>query len=962
MSLRATLVLAVASTIAALALPVQTRPPDDVQASSAAERQQSWEQHVQLKAGSEFRSLPWRPIGPAFQGGRIESIAIHPSRPDTWFVGAGSGSVWRTVNAGLTWTAVFENQPTFTIGEIAIAPSNPDVVWVGTGEVLMARSSFAGAGVFKSTDDGRSWRSMGLADTHHIARIVIDPHNADVVYVAGIGRNYGPNAERGVFRTTDGGRSWQKTLHVDERTGAIDLVMHPHDPRTLFAIMWEHDRRAWNNLSNGPGSGLYKSSDGGTTWKKVTEGLPAGPHIGRMGLAFARSQPSVMYLLVSNETPLPTAADVHTVPSERLNQLTTADLLKLPPDAFEETLRSSGLPRRYTAESVRRRLETGAVTPESIAKWLAARTPARSATVGGELYRSTNGGTSWRKMNEGPIGTAIGYDFCLVRVSPDNPDEIYILGNWLRRSRDGGKTYETVGGSVVHLFPHGGRMLHLDHHELVIDPSNANHLFLGSDGGLYVSRDRGGSWFHLNNLPIAEFYAIDTDNRTPYRVYGGTQDDGALFGVPERFRYDAPGDWQHVYLDSWAGGDSYATEPDPLDPDVVYFEHQFGDLRRKNMRTGATVSIQPQEDIGEAMLRYNWMTPFFVSQYNPLTVYYGANRLFKSVDRGDHWMPVSPDLTTAPGPERTGNVPFGTITTLSESPLQPGLILVGTDDGKVQYTRDDGRTWVDVSAGLPGKWVSRVVASAHDLLTFYATLTGYREDDVRTYVFRSTDGGRHWVSLAANLPSEPVNVIREDPRNANVLYLGTDLGAYVSLDRGGTWQALGGNLPTAAVHDLVVQPREDEIVIGTHGLSAFVLDARPIQQMTAAIRDADFHLFDPRPVSLGRNAADNEPVPQDRSTEATFVYYVRTAGDVTIAISDDKGQSVRTLRVSGTTGVNAATWDLRSMPASSRSEADRRDVAPGTYRVSATFGSRREETTLSVLPSRRALPAASAGK
>lgn len=923
--------------------------------TSVEMRRQSWQQHLVLEQSSEFRGLPWRSIGPAFQGGRIEALAVHPSRPDTWFVGAGSGSVWKTTNAGATWQPVFTHHPTYSIGDIAIAPSNPDIVWIGTGEVLLARSSIAGFGVFKSVDGGSTWQSMGLEATGHIGKVVIDPDDPNLVHVAAIGRNYGRNAERGVFLTTDGGRSWKKTLFVDDRTGAIDLAMHPTDRRRLFAVMWEHDRRAWNHTSAGSGSGLFRSDDGGHTWNRVSRGLPTGPYIGRMGVAFAPSRPDVMYLLVSNESPVSSAPAPASVPSagltrESLRTLSKQQFLELEESAIEGLLRSSGLSGRYSIDAVRRRIASDAITPAAFADWLQSTAPTRTRTVGGELYRSEDGGASWRRMNEGPIGTAVGYDFCIVEVSPKDPDEIYVLGNWLRRSRDGGKTWDTVGGTIVHLRPHGGRILHLDHHEMIIDPGNPDRLLLGTDGGLYVSADRGATWLHVNNIPIAEFYAIATDDRMPYRVYGGTQDNGALFGTPDPFAAHVPEDWQHVYLDPWAGGDSYFTLPDPLDSDVVYFEHQFGDLRRKNIRTGATARIQPQAEVGEPALRYNWMTPFVISHFNPRTLYYGANRLFKSVDRGDHWTPISPDLTSAPGPERQGNVPFGTVTSISESPLRSGLLIIGTDDGKVQYTSDDGRSWMDVSAGLPEKWVSRVVASSREADTFYVSLTGYREDDFRTYVFRSADRGRTWHSLAGNLPDESVNVIREDPRNPDVLYIGTDLGVYVSLDRGRSWQSLGATLPTAAVHDLTIHPRADEIIIGTHGLSAFVMDARPIQQMTPEIRRSEIHVFEPRAAILRRHPQDNEPVPQGDPGEAALHYYLRTPGAVKVHITEIGGSGERTIETSGLAGVNQVNWDLRlTTPTQGQDEPRLRDAPAGSYRIVVEASGRQAETSLGVL-------------
>jgi len=887
MTIRARVLTATLGLLLASASPGAQRG-GTAQPTTVAERQASWARHQALARGSVFAPLPWRAIGPAFQGGRVEALALARPGSDTIYLGAGSGSLWKTDNAGTTWAPVFEHESTFTIGDVAVAPSAPDVVWVGTGEVLMARSSFAGTGVYKSTDAGRTWRHMGLADTHHIGKVVIDPRDPDTVYVAAIGHLFSDNEERGLFKTTDGGTTWQKILYVNERTGAIDLVMDPRDRRTLFAVAWEHDRRAWNHTAAGPGSGVYRTRDGGRTWTRLAGGLPVGDHLGRVGLAIAPSRPDVMYAIVDNRTPLP---------------------------------------------------------PEP-----GARAGAGVRVVGGELYRSDDRGATWRKTHDGPLGTAIGYDFCIVEVSPDNPDEVYVLGNNLRRSRDGGRTFETVGGTIVHVRPHGGTALHLDHHELVIDPADPDHLLLGNDGGLYVSRDRGASWLHVNTLPIGEFYAVSLDMADPYRVFGGTQDDAAVYGTAAPFDQSVDGDWRHVYLDRWAGGDSYFTLVDPIDPDLVYFEHQFGALRRKNLATGETAAIQPRAAVGEPPLRYNWMTPFVISRHNPFTLYYGANRVLKSVDRGDHWTPMSPDLTTDPGPGQQGNVPYGTITSISESPFAAGELLVGTDDGRVHYTKDDGRTWTDVTAGLPDTWVSRVVWSAHDASTFYASLTGYRQDDFRTYLFRSTDLGRTWQSIAGNLPDEPVNVVREDPKSARVLYVGTDLGAFVSLDGGVSWQGLGANLPTAAVHDIAIHPRDDEVVVATHGLSLFAIDARPIQAMTEAVRSSDLHVFEVRPAALRRHPRDNEPAVQGPAGVAVIHYHLKAPGPVVLTIRDDTGV-VRTIEATGAAGVNAIAWDLTAeRPAPSGDGTVRRDAPAGAYVVEIAAAGRRMERPLRVEP------------
>lgn len=723
---------------------------------SVGDRDEAWKLHVELRSSSQFHDLEWRSVGPRKQGGRIESIAIHPENTSTIYVGVGSGNLWKSINNGLTWKPIFENESSFSIGDVAIAPSNQDILWVGTGEELMARSSFAGTGVFKSTDGGESWSNMGLEDTHHIGRVLVHPENPEIVYVAAIGHLYSDNEQRGVFKTTDGGATWKRVLYLDAKTGAFDLELDPTNPDTLYATTWQHERKAWGHEAYGPGCRVYKSIDGGEEWKQLTNGLPTGEDVGRIAIHVAPSNPAVLYALMD----------------------------------------------RRDADDA--------------------------------LYRSDDHGESWRQVNEDKVSA--GYDWCMVRIAPDDPDSLYIPGQRTMFSSDGGRTFDQIGGTVIHLLQHGSKVLHLDAHAFWIDPQNPEHIVAGNDGGLHLSYDRCDTWLHLNNLPIGEFYAVWADDEEPYNIFGGTQDNAALFGPADHIPADGALDpWQFVYLDRWGGGDSYFTYPDPSDPNLIYYEHQFGDLRRKNMQTGESEGIRPSRDsiIGfdpdEPRLRSNWMTPYFFSQYDPLTLYYGGNKLFKSVDRGDSWTAISPDLSTSPGPEKRGNVTFGTITTLSESPLSQGLIYAGTDDGNVQVTRDDGRTWNKIRDNLPDKWVSRVIASQHDLGTVYATLTGYREDDFSAYVYKSSDFGSTWTSIAANLPGESVNVIREDPTRPGILYLGTDLGAYASIDDGEEWQSLGNGLPTTAVHDLFVHAREGDLIAGTHGRSVFVLDVKPIQ-------------------------------------------------------------------------------------------------------------------------------------
>jgi photosystem II stability/assembly factor-like uncharacterized protein len=737
------------------------------QATSPAERMASWEAHQALEAVSLFRDLEWRAVGPMQAGARVEAIAVPPGNHGIIYVGVGSGNLWKTTNNGVSWTPIFEKQSTFTIGDVAVSASNPDIVWVGTGETQPRHSgySYAGTGVFKSVDAGQSWEHMGLPDTHHIGKVIIHPSDPDIVYVAALGHFWSRNGERGVFRTTDGGESWEHVLFISDHTGVVEMAMDPSDPRVLYAGAWE--AVSGEAVEAGEESGIYRSLDGGESWEKLSGGLPTGP-LGRMGLDVAPSQPNTVYAFLDNWAP-------------------------------------------------------SSVEGQPI--------------VGGEVYRSDDRGSSWRKVNEDGLFHVFGvygWKFTDVRVAPDNPDEIFILGIRGFHSDDGGRTYSGIGEEIIRLHDTRGVIMHLDQHEIWIDPLNTDRVLLGNDGGLYQSWDRGQSWLHINNIPAAEFYSISTDMSEPYRIFGGTQDNAALYGPSNVALGDMIIDpWENVYLDQWTGGDSFDTYLDPTDERFVYYEHQHGSLRRMditqpNVLTGAAESIRPRFRDADWQWRSGWYTPFIISHYDPGTLYMGGNRLLKSTNRGDEWTPVSPDLADEGGGPRAV-VPFGTITRISESPLERGLIYVGTEGGSLWRTRDEGGAWERIGHGLPAKWTSRVIASEHVVGRVYAAFTGFREDDFRAYLFRSDDFGGTWRSIVANLPEESVNVIREDPTHPDILYVGTDLGVYVSGDGGESWHSLSARLPTTPVHDLVVHPRDAELVIGTHGRSVFVLKLEDVR-------------------------------------------------------------------------------------------------------------------------------------
>lgn len=714
-----------------------------VAATPTQTREASWLKHVSMRKESEFASHAWEAMGPVFQGGRIESIATEPGKPTVMYVGVGSGGLWKSTNNGTTWKPIFEQQASIAVGDVAVAKTEPQTVWLGTGEVLLARSSLPGMGVFKSTDAGDNWQNMGLKDTQHIARVLIHPNDANTVFVAAIGHQNSPNLQRGVFRTRDGGQSWDKVLYVNDLTSAIDLVMHPTNPNVLLASMWQRGNGS-GIQHTGLESGVYRTTDAGDSWTRLGGGLPSSEELGRIAIDMAPSSPEIVYAL--------------------------ADEGKQ--DGF---------------------------------------------------YRSADGGTSWTKMYD---QLKAGWDWCELRVSPDNPDEVYSIGQNSFVTQDGGHTFSKIAGDIVHLLPHGADVIHLDTHAMWINPTDANHVIFGTDGGIFVTHDRCQTWLHYNNMPIAECYAITYDMGQPANVYVGTQDNAALFGpVTARPQTGRPEEWQHVYLDRWGGGDSYFTYRDPADSDVIFYEHQYGELRRKDMTSGRSRSIQPRLP-GET-LRHAWMTPFFPSRHTDRTWYYAANRVFKSTNRGDDWTVISDDLVSS---DAVPNLRYRAITTLAESPLTSGLLFAGSDNADLLVTEDDGNTWQRIDSGLPRRAITRAAPSPHDPNRLFVTLNGSGLDDYQAYVFRSDDRGKSWTNIGSSLPYEPAHVIVEDPKVPNLLYVGTDMGIYVSLNGGENWQSLCSNLPTASVQDLCVHPRDNDLVIATHGRSCYVSDPSSIQE------------------------------------------------------------------------------------------------------------------------------------
>jgi photosystem II stability/assembly factor-like uncharacterized protein len=728
-------------------------------AISAEERLKSYEKHLQMKNASIFKMLEWREIGPYFVGGRIDDIEAYENNSGKFYIAAASGGLWVTENNAATWTPIFDHESSITIGDIAISQTDQNLIWVGTGEQNSSRSSYAGTGAFKSTDGGKTWKNMGLTDTHHIGRVLIDPVDNNIVYVAAIGHLFTYNEERGLFKTTDGGKTWKKILYISPKTGIIDVVMHPKNRKILFAAAWQRERKAWNFWEGGEESGIYKSIDEGDTWKKIGNGFPQTGYIGRIGLAVSPSNPQVVYAFLDNQEPKPATND--------------GDI------------------------------------------------------KGAEVYRSNDGGETWTKTNQYYLDSVVftyGYYFGNIRVSPDNEDVIYVLGVPLLKSTDGGKTFKDAS-NLANGSGMGG--VHADMHALWINPKNPKQLILGNDGCLDISYDEGTTWQKIDNIPLAQCYTIHYDNQDPYFVYTGLQDNGVNRG-PSDFKLGCrENPWQMIMF-----GDGGFVQPQPDDPTTIYVAVQFGNIFRAELKEKRiTKFIKPKSPDEKSPYRFNWLAPFLLSPYNPHTLYVGGNKVLKSVDRGENWEEISPDLTNQQ--QTDGDVPYATIVALDESPLSLGLLYVGTDDGNVWVRKSVQANWEKINQGLPGKWVTRIVASGYKKERVYVTLIGYREDDFKTYVYASDDYGKTWNSIKGNLPEEPVNAIREDPVNENILYLGTDLTVYVTIDRGRTWYSLKNNLPTNAVYDLRVHPRENELIIGTHGRGVFILPVKHIQQQAS---------------------------------------------------------------------------------------------------------------------------------
>lgn len=858
---------------------------------------------AQVPDSATLAGLRWRSIGPVNMAGRITDVEAHPATPTTFYVAGATGGLWKTVNAGTTFVPLWEKAPIASLGDVAIAPSNPQIVWLGTGEEDSRNSVQPGYGVYKSLNGGVTWQSMGLEKTQHIGRIIIHPTNPDIVWVAALGALWGTNPERGLYKTTDGGKTWALSKFISDKAGFVDLAIDPRNPDVLYAASWERIRKGHYLKSGGPGSALWKTTDGGTTWKEIKgSGFPETTK-GRISLAIAPSSPDVVYAMVE-------------------------------------------------ADSVR------GASPQRLLNG---------------LYRSKDAGVSWTwvsTINNRP------FYFSQVRVDPKNPDRIYRMAVDFQFSDDGGYSWRT-----------GMSGIHEDYHAMWINPANTDHFIVGGDAGIFQTWDRGGTYDALNNMAMGQFYGISFDYQVPYRVCGGLQDNGTSCGLSRRS--NAPlqmTDWHAIFA-----ADGLQTAQDPVNPDFVYYESQGGNISRRNVATGEVVSVRArtvtraqfgqqiarlkgdgrtpltadqQKQLAalradmkvqladpQVATRWNWNTPFVLSRHNPDVFYSGADKLFKSVKKGIDPVAISPDLSSrdemrirvttgfdsegnaaadATGGitrDATGAEENATIVSIGESPVRAGILYVGTDDGKLWLTRNDGGTWEDLSLRLPGApafyHVSKVEPSFADSATVYVAVDMHRENDFTPYLYRSTDFGKTFTRIDQGLPRDRPNtvyVVREDPVNAKLLYVGTELGVYASLDQGHQWFALGAGLPTVPVYDLQVHPRDRELIAGTHGRGIMVLDVAPLQQFTPGTLTAPVALFAPAvALQYGERPVASEPRAhrawRGERTPAGIALRYRLAQPVAggaprLALVNAMGDTVARMTGTNTAGLNTVIWNL----------------------------------------------------
>ena len=871
------------------------------QPTSSNTIQQSLVEKSTATKNSIVKNIAFKNIGPTVMSGRVVDIDVNPNNTTEFYVGYASGGLWYTNNNGTTFTPVLDSSPTQNIGDIAVDWKN-GTLWVGTGENNSSRSSYAGIGILKSTDKGKTWINVGLTDSHHIGRILINPKNPDEVVIGVIGHLYSSNNERGIFKTTDGGKTWKKTLFIDENTGIIDVQLAPNNFNVLYAAAWERERKAWNFDGNGKNSAIYKSTDAGNSWTKISDnnGFPNGNGVGRIGLAVFNE--NTVYAFHDSQF----RRKKDNKKKKTSNALTKDDFKSMTVDAFlklkdkklNSYLKMNGFQEKYRAENVKQMVRAGSVEPIDLAKYLENANTLLFDTpvIGAEVFKTTNGGKSWKKTHEGYLDDlyySYGYYFGEVRVDPQDENGIYVLGVPILKSKDGGKTFTSISKENIHA----------DHQALWVNPNKQGHLVEGNDGGLNISYDDGESWIKANQPAVGQFYTVYADNQKNYKVYGGLQDNGVWVAnnnakMDKRWKQTGKNPYESIM-----GGDGMQVAVDDRNPNIVYTGYQFGNYYRIDRATGQQKYIQPKHTLGEAPYRFNWQTPIQLSKHNQDILYLGGNKLHRSLDKGDTWEAISDDLTQG---GRKGNVAYGTLTSISESPFQFGLLYVGSDDGFIHVSKNGGGTWEKISNSLPQNlWVSRVIASKHKKERVYVTLNGYRFDDFSSYVYMSDDFGKTWKNIGESIPTSPVNVIKEDPKKDNILYLGSDNGLYVSFNNGTKWHPFNNGLPNVAVHDLVIQPTAKHLIVGTHGRSLYKANVTSLQDF-----ENKETIFAIKNISKrGSWGSSWSKWLQPNTPEVTIPFYSNTSGKTKVKIYA-KDILVNSIEVTVDKGFNEAVYDV----------------------------------------------------
>ena len=804
----------------------------------------SWGQNgTTTSTPSLFQELTLQNVGPTVMSGRVVDVAVNPENPIEFYVAYASGGLWYSNTNGLRMEPVMDTAPTLNCGSVFVDWKS-GMILVGTGEINSSRSSYAGIGLLQSFDKGKTWKNIGLTDSHHISKILVNPKNSQEIVVGVAGHLYTKNKERGVFKTTDGGKSWQQVLFVNDETGVIDMAVAESNFTVMYASAWQKDRKAHNFNGNGKASGIYKSTDAGLTWQLIStpeSGFPSDEFVGRIGLSAFTSD--IIYAVMDNQKMRPSA--------------------KKEKDPNDED-------------------------PE---------------VIGAEVFKSINGGKTWVKTNTSFIDdfySSYGYYFGDITVDPKNQERIYITGVPLLFSDNGGKTFQSIDGDNVHS----------DHHVVWINPNNPNHLVNGNDGGLNITYDNGKSWQLCNSIPVGQFYAVNVDEQEPYNIYGGLQDNGVWVGASN---YSASIGWQQEGKYPYArlmGGDGMQIQIDKRNPNIVFTGYQYGSYYRINRADESKSKfIAPKAKKGDKPYRYNWQSPILLSSHNQDILYLGSNFLHRSMNQGDTWTAISPDLTQG---GKQGNVAFGTLTTISESPFEFGVLYTGSDDGLVQFSNNGGANWKVISTTLPQNlWVSRVVASAHKKERVYVTLNGYRNDDFTSYVYVSEDAGQTWKSIANNLPASPVNVILEDSVLDSVLYVGTDNGLYISVDGGASWQDFSNGMPSVAVHDLVIQKKAKDLIVGTHGRSVYKVSLKQVQELKKEVLDKTLYVYEIKNTTKSerwgskRGAWGDEFIPKNE-----LWFYTNSAGNVSVQLENPAKEIVYTTTVAAQKGLNKVVYDL----------------------------------------------------